>query len=281
MSKYGNDEQPVILMVKVPVYSSNGKSAGETALPEAFSEEVRADLVARAAISDQSEQYQPKGADPLAGLKTSARYRGRKEDFGSIKNHGISMLPREVLAKGKFGKVRRIPSSVKGRRAFPPQVDKKLTEKVNKKEYAKALRCALAASASHKHVLARGHKVDSKIALPIVLDASTESISKTQEAQKLFMLIGLSSDLARSKISRPRSGVGSRKGGVRRAKSLLVVVENTGCPLYRSARNIAGVDVVGVSDLKVLDLAPGAKAGRLAAYTQSALEAVQKRLAHQ
>ncbi len=268
-------------MTKVPVYGAAGKTVGEVQLPEVFSETVRDDLIARAAISDQSEQYQPKGADPLAGLKTSARYRGRKEDFGSIKNHGISMLPREVLAKGRFGKVRRIPSSVKGRRAFPPQVDKKLTEKVNKKEYAKALRCAISATSCHKRVLARGHKVSEKLALPLVLDASAESIFKTRDAQTLFTTIGLSSDLARSRISRPRSGVGSRKGGVRRAKSLLVVVENKDCKLALSARNIAGVDVVSVSDLRVLDLAPGAKAGRLAAYTKSALEAVEKRLSRQ
>ena len=43
-----------------------------------------------------------------------------------------------------------------------------------------------------------------------------------------------------------------------------------------AARNMAGVDVVKVSDLTVEKLAPGAKAGRLAIYTQAALAEIAK-----
>ena len=42
------------------------------------------------------------------------------------------------------------------------------------------------------------------------------------------------------------------------------------------ADGIAGVDVVKVSDLTVEKLAPGAKAGRLAIYTEAALAEIAK-----
>lgn len=266
-----------MLMTKVPVYSAQGKASGEVLLPATFDEEIHEDLIKRAAIADQTQYYQPKGSDIWAGMKTSARYKGRKEDYGSAKNHGIAMLPREIQPKGRFGRVRRIPSSVKGRRAHPPHVDKVLIEKINKKEYAKALRSAVAATGSAKQVARRGHLVASTLKLPIVLDASVESIMKSKQAETILNTIGLSADLARSKVARARTGVGARKGGVKRAKSVLVVVGAKDCGLIRAARNIAGVNVVAVSQLKVLDLAPGAKAGRLTAFTKTALDALDKR----
>ncbi len=266
----------MMLMTKVPVYGADGKAAGEVSLPAVFSETVRPALIARAAMADASMYFQPKGAYPFAGLQTSARYRGRKEDFGSIKNHGISRLPREVLPGGKFGKVKRIAGAVKGRRAHPPMVDKRLIEKINHKEYAKALRSAMAATASVQTVTGRGHKVPAKMMLPIVLDGSVEAFAKTAQAQTLFESIGIGDDMARAKITRVRTGVGSRKGGAKRAKSVLIVVGTGECALTHAARNIAGCNVVSAGKLKVMDLAPGAQAGRLTAYTKQALEALGK-----
>ena len=128
------------------MYSLDGKAVKEVELPAAFSADVRMDLVSRAAISDQTKHYQPKGNDPRAGMETSARYRGRKEDFGSGKNKGTAIRPREVLPKGRLGKVKRIPSAVKGRRAHPPHVNKVIIEEMNRKEYAVALKSAIAAT---------------------------------------------------------------------------------------------------------------------------------------
>lgn len=260
---------------KVPIYGSDGQPVGTADLPGAFDEPVRADLIARAAISDQSYFYQPKGVFPRAGMQTSARYRGRKDDFGSIKNHGIAMRAHEVLAKGKFGKARIIPGTFKGRRAHPPHVEKNLIELMNKREYSKALRSAIAATASAQTVARRGHKVPAKLLLPIVFDSSVEEkIVKTKQISDLLLSLGLEAEMARAQKSHPRSGVGSRKGGARRAKTLLVVVGTHEAPLAHAARNIAGVDVVSVKHLRVLDLAPGAKAGRLTAFTKSALAAI-------
>ncbi len=258
--------------MKVQVYSMEGKALREVELPQQFSSDVRPDLIARAAIADQTLHYQRKGNDPRAGMETSARYRGRKEDFGSGKNKGTAIRPREVLPKGRLGKVKRIPSAVKGRRAHPPHVNKIIIEKINDKEYAVALRSAIAATAHKDVVAARGHKV--KVALPLVLDNSFEKVAKTKDAYRvLSVLIG--EDLARAQKPRQRVGVRARKGGKVYPKSAIIAVSE-GAPVLRAARNIAGVDVVSVGQLTVEKLAPGAKAGRLAIYSEAALAEIAK-----
>ena len=265
-------------MAKAAVYSQDGKKVSDISLPKAFDEQIRADLIKRAAISDQTKEYQPKGTDVWAGVRTSAKYRGRKDDYGSLKNQGGAMLPREVQPKGRHGRVRRIPSAVKGRRAHPPKVEKVIVERINKKEYSKALNSAMAATASAESIAARGHKIDPKISYPIVLDDSADSISKTSDAKKLFEAIGISADMKRARSTKKITGVGARKGGVKRPKSLLVVVSDVHkSKLAKSARNIAGFDVVDAASLRVIDLAPGAKPGRLTAYTKAALELISKR----
>jgi len=261
--------------MKASVLGIDGKKSGEVELPAAFSEVIRSDLIRRAVIHDQTLRYQPKGPDPRAGMKTSARYRGRKEDYGSIKNHGIAMLPREVLPKGKFGKVRIIPSSVKGRRAQGPHVNKILVEEINKKEYAKAIRSAIAATANEASVKGRGHKIDG-VKLPLIIDNKFESVSKTKDAQNILEALGLTADLARATIVHKRSGVGSRKGGRIIPRSALIVVGNNKAAAMRAARNIAGVDIAVADKLTAELLAPGTHCGRLTIYTQSAIDKIAK-----
>ncbi len=254
------------------MYSLDGRAVREVELPPAFSANVQLELIARAAISDQTKHYQRKGNDPRAGMETSARYRGRKEDFGSGKNKGTAIRPREVLPKGRLGKVKRIPSAVKGRRAHPPHVNKIIIEQMNKKEYAVALRSAIAATAHKDIVSARGHKVNGGV--PIVLDNSFEQVNKTKQVYKtLFALIG--SDLARCEKRKIRTGVRKRKGGRTYAKSAIIAVSKD-APILKAARNISGIDVVKVSGLTAELLAPGAKAGRLAIYTEAALAEIAK-----
>ena len=258
--------------MKAQVYSIDGKAGKEVTLPAQFESDVRYDLISRAAISDQTKRYQPKGNDPRAGMETSARYKGRKEDFGSGKNKGTAIRPREILPKGRLGKVKRIPSAVKGRRAHPPHVNKIIIEQINKKEYRVALRSAIAATASKVAVESRGHKVS--VALPIVMSNEFESLARTKlVSATLSKIIG--ADLERATRSKLRTGVRKRKGGKVYPKSAIIAVSKD-APILKSGRNIAGVDVVKVSDLTVEMLAPGAKAGRLAIYTEAALAEIAK-----
>ncbi len=252
----------------------DGKALREVELPRQFEAAVRPELISRAAIADQTKHYQPKGNDPRAGFETSARYRGRKEDFGSGKNKGTAIRPREVLPKGRLGKVKRIPSAVKGHRAHPPHVNKIIVEKINKREYRAALISAIAATAYPAVVSLRGHKIPSALKLPVIFENSFEAVSKTSQVHKCLEAL-FNDDISRAQQRKLRIGIRARKGGKHYPRTALIAVSKD-CPALKAARNIPGVDVVKVSDLTVELLAPGAKAGRLAAYTEAALSEIAK-----
>lgn len=254
--------------MKVDVFGTDGKKTKQIELPKVFNEKVREDLIKRAVLSDQTKKYQPKGNYIWAGLETSARYRGRKEAYGSLKNRGQAMLPREIRPKGKWGDVKKVPFSKGGRRAHPPKVEKIIIEKINKKEYQKALKSALAATANLEIVQKRGHKTT---IAPIILEDTFNTIKKTKDINKILLMI-FEDDLKRGKNTKKRT---TRKGGKRTPKTALIVVTDNS-ELLKSSKNISGVDVVLTKDLTVELLAPGADAGRLTCYTESALKELEK-----
>lgn len=261
--------------MKFDVYSIEGKVEKTIELPAYFTEAVRFDLIKRAVLSDESKLYQPKGAYRWAGLESSAKYKGRKEDFGSLKNRGRAKLPREVGPKGQPGKVKIIPSAVKGRRAHPPKPQKILIEKINSKEYKKALKTALAATTKPELTKARGHVFSTK-QLPLVIDNSFENVNKTKQVFSVFEKLGIASDVVRAKSkSKPLSGTRhTRSKSKYIPKSILVVVKDGS--VLKAAKNLAGVDVVKVSELKVSHLAPGTHPGRLTLFSENAIEELKK-----
>jgi large subunit ribosomal protein L4e len=245
--------------MKATVYSLEGKALKQIDLPGQFDQPGRDDLIKRATLSDESRLFQPKGNYKRAGFETSAKYRGRKEDYGAVKNKGISRLPREVLPEGQFGKVKRVPSAVKGHRAHPPKTEKKIVEEINKKEYRKALLSAIAMSAKSDVVSSR-YKSKISLALPIILEDSFEKLAKTKDVSKVLFALKLEKFLVRAK----------EQG----TKSTLVVV--SGGSILKAARNLPGVDVVSVDKLKVKHLAPGTHPGRLTLYSEAAISKISQ-----
>ena len=222
----------------------------------------------------QSQKRQPYGTDPLAGLRTSADYFGRrKHAYRMTINRGMSRLPRIKTGGGGLGDVRRVPQSVGGRRAHPPKpIDK--SKRLNKREYRKALDSAIAASAVRELVLARGHKIGGSQELPIVFDDSLEKLKKTKEVIEALGKAGLGEDLARGRTRKVPVKNTRRSVKNRNVKSVLIVAgEDKG--VMSAARGIPGVDAVLASDLDVEMLAPGAKAGRLTVWTASALKKIE------
>jgi large subunit ribosomal protein L4e len=246
--------------MKATVYSVEGKVLKQIDLPAVFDSPHRDDLVKRAVLSDESKLYQPKGNYRFAGLETSARYRGRKDDFGSGKNKGIPHLPHEVLPKGQLGKVKRVPHAVKGRRAHPPKPQKKIVELVNKKEYMKALASALSFNVDRNTICKRAN-LEINVSLPIILEANVEKIKKTKDIVKLMDALSLNRLVEKAK-----------KNGT---KSVLFVVSNNSS--FKAASNLPGVDVVRANDLNVKDLAPGTHPGRLTVFSESAIPEIEKR----
>ncbi|MEW6722898.1 MAG: 50S ribosomal protein L4 [Candidatus Micrarchaeota archaeon] len=246
--------------MKATVYSIEGKALRQIDLPAVFESPQRADLVKRAVLSEESRTYQPKGSYRFAGLETSARYRGRKEDFGAVKNKGIPHLPHEVLPKGQLGRVKRVPHAVKGRRAHPPKVAKITAEKMNRKEHLKALGSALAFSADRQSVTGRARS-DIGVSLPLVLESGFEKLSKTKDVLKVMEALNLARFIEKAK----RNGT----------KSALIVVSDGHAG--KAGFSLPGVDVVKASSLKVKDLAPGTHPGRLTLFSESALPELAKR----
>ncbi|MEM3372939.1 MAG: 50S ribosomal protein L4 [Candidatus Anstonellales archaeon] len=262
------------------VYDENGNKIKNVELnPEIFSCEIREDLIKRAVLSDISKYYQPKGVYEKAGFQTSARYRGRKDTYGAIKNRGISRLPREILPDGRFGRVRIVPWSKGGHRAHPPKVEKILYERINKKEYILALKSAFSASASIEYVKKRGHKIDGIESLPIIIsEEALQKIKKTKDAKRLLEQLNLTEELKRSKKGKHRkTGVGKRVNKTKYPKSALLVIEE-----YNSSTkcfdNLPGIDIKSVEDLEVHDLAPGTVPGRLLILSENALSKLEEKI---
>ncbi|MEK6924222.1 MAG: 50S ribosomal protein L4 [Candidatus Micrarchaeota archaeon] len=253
------------------VVDANGKNSGEVNLPEQFFEPLRPDLIRRAFHAQFTLRLQPKGAFPLAGMQTSAGYFGRRHQTRQTINTGRSRLPREKLPGGKLGQVRQVPHAVKGRRCHPPKPQKKLIEKINFKEKNKAIRSAIAATASQQLVQERGHKYAGS--LPLVVTESFEEIKRSKDAQKTLETLGAGQDLQRAREGRRmRSGrARMRKGGYRTPKSVLIIyAKDQG--IWRATRNLPGVNAVRVDKLDVELLAPGGVPGRLAVWTKGAIE---------
>ena len=243
--------------MKANVKAINGSVLHEIELPAVFNEEFRPDLIKRAVLAYQSEQYQPYGANPYAGMRTSA------EGWGS--KRGESKIPR--IKNGSRGA--KVPQTKGGHPAHAPKVEKILVEKINKKEKAKAIRSAIAATVNTELVTARGHKFEGDAA--IIVEDAFEALAKTAEVKKELIALGVGADLERAKNSRAiRAGRGKTRGRkYKQAKAVLIV---TAAPAFTAGANIAGVDVMPVTSLNANVLAPGTHAGRLTVWTEAAVK---------
>ncbi len=245
----------------------------EIELPRQFEEEYRPDLIKRAFESYASQKYQPKGSYKYAGLQNVAEYYGRRHAWRATINTGQSRVPREKIAKGRSGRVLRIPSAVKGRRAHPPKTEKIITLKINKKELFKAMRSAISATVNEKIVRIRGHQFDK---IPLIAPQKIEEISKTKDLKKYLSQFKVEEDLVKSENRKKRSGVSLlRRGGYKTRKTILLVVGGD-CPLMKAGRNIPGAAVKRVESLDINDVAPGGVAGRLTIWSENAVKKMKE-----
>ncbi len=258
-------------MIIMNVYGLDGKVEKSVEAPKAFSGEWREDIVRRALLAEQSRDYQPQGHFLLAGLQTTAVYVGKySAAYRRGRHMGIAIRPRQKLGGGAQGDVRRIPSAVKGHRASPHRIEKILEEQINNKEYAAAIRSAIAGSSNASAVKSR-HTVGIS-ELPIVVDDKLEVIGKTKELVKVLAAFGLSADLGRSHSPRLRKGL-KRSGKTRHFRNSVLIVSKSGGALAKAGRNIPGVDVCPVAELTIRKLAPGALP-RLSIWTEGAAAGV-------
>jgi large subunit ribosomal protein L4e len=245
--------------VKANVIDLSGNASGQVDLPPVFDEEYRPDLIKRAVLAAQANRLQPYGPHFYAGMNTSAQSWGP--------GHGVSRVPR--LKNGR--KAAGIPMAVGGRRSHPPRPEADRTEKINIKERRKAIRSAIAATASTELVMARGHKFSRE--LPLVAENAIESLDKTADVRKFLVAAGLWDDVERAKLGRNiRAGKGKMRGRKYKNRKSLLIVAASDQGLGKAARNLPGVDFITVEKLNAELLAPGTQAGRLTIWTESSLQ---------
>ncbi|WP_323173786.1 50S ribosomal protein L4 [Natrialba sp. PRR66] len=246
------------------VRNLDGSDAGSVDLPAVFETQYRPDLIARAVNVAQANRKQDYGADEFAGMRTPA------ESFGS--GRGMAHVPKQD------GRGRRVPQTVKGRKAHPPKAEKDQSESINTKAKKLAVRSAIAATTDAELVAERGHAFDDDTEIPVVVADEFEDLQKTKEVVEFLEAAGLAEDIQRADEGRNvRSGRGKTRGRKYKTPTSILFVTSSETGPSRAARNLAGADVATAAEVNAEDLAPGAQPGRLTVWTESALEEVADR----
>ncbi len=262
--------------MKLKVLDLNAQEKGSVNAPAQFLEPVRLDLIKRAAAAMQSRVRQAYGASPRAGMRHSAELSRRRKNYRGSYGHGISRVPRKIMTRRgtRFMWVgAQAPGTVGGRRAHAPKACKNLVKDMNKKERKKAIRSALAASISRDYTIARGHRTPENF--PFILSADFEKVAKTKEIIGTLNKLGLEAELERAGQKSIRAGKGTMRGRKYKTRKGPVIVVSDTCALSK-VTNVPGLEIVNVSELNALTLAPGTIGGRLALYTEAALKKVEE-----
>ncbi len=254
---------------KVSVLGLDGKKIKDLVIPTTFQAPFRPDLIRRAVLACQANKKQPQGRDPLAGTRNTAESRG----VGT----GRARVPR--IRGGGTGKVDQgafAPGTVGGRLPFPPKAEKKIGEKINKKERRLAINSAIAATGNVGLVRLRGHQFEENVKLPLVVSDELEDISKTSNVLDVFKVLGVYPDIVRASVKKIRPGKGKMRGRkYKKKKSVLIVISELKKAIIKSARNIQGVDVMFMDYINAELLAPGGHPGRLVIWTESAFKQIK------
>ncbi len=255
--------------MKGTLYDINGKKKKEIEMPECFSQKVRKDIVAKYFEVDKFTQ--PYTPDKKAGKKHSASgtISHKRHDWKGHYGKGISRIPRKTMNRRGtqfFWVGAEISSTRGGRRAHPPKGIGK-ERKINKKEMKIAFDSGFAATANKDWILERYETLDK-------FDVKVPAVIEVKDNMKVKKIIAMLKEIFGDNISlimkskTVRPGKGKRRG--RKYKS------NAGVLLIKSENEkikMKGIDIKDVGDITISDLCP---LGRLAVYTEKALEELKK-----
>lgn len=259
--------------MQVSVYDLKGNAKGKTEVPAKLLADKRKDLIKKAVLAEKSRKRQAYGADPVAGMRSSAYYHGRRSKRNSMMNREIARMPRIINMGFLNFRARNVPQAVKGRKAHPPKAEKVWTLKINKKEWISALYSAISFSFDKDSVSLRGHAVSGLKDYPLVVDDSFNELKKTKDVLDALNALGLSEELKRCSEKKVRGTKGKMRGRKYKSRKGPVIIVSEKADVKKAAKNLAGVDIVCAGELNVDDFAPGTNPGRMALWTKSALEA--------
>lgn len=140
---------------------------------------------------------------------------------------------------------------------------------INQRRYAVV--SAIAASAVPSLVMARGHRIESIREVPLVVSDILESISTTKAAVAFLKAVNAFADVEKvSDSKRLRAGKGKMRNRRFRMRKGPLVVYSKDQGITKAFRSIPGVELLPVTALNLLKLAPGGHLGRFVIWTQSA-----------
>jgi len=255
---------------EVHVYSLDGEVAGKVELPAVFGAPLRLDLIRRAVTAFQANRRQPYGPNRKAGMRHSVRWSG--------KGHGVSRVPR--IRGTMIGA--QAPGTRGGRKGHGPKPWADWSKKINAKERVKARNSAIAALHQAELVSRRGHRFEAGRTLPIVVENGLEELDvndlehATKRGVEILRALGVYADVERAiRGTHIRAGRGKMRGRRYRTPRSVLLVAAKLDGIERCFRNLAGVEVVSPALLDAEILAPGGDPGRLAIFTERALEALR------
>ncbi len=249
------------------VYSITGEKIKTVQLPFVFNTPFRHDLIHRIYVIQNTHSFQPKGTHPTAGMDVSA------DSLDPPTGHGQSRVARIRAggAGGRGGQGGEVASTRGGRQAHPPNVERVIHKKSNKKERMVALCSAIAATGSKERITRRNHFIGKFSQFPIIVEDKMESISKTSEVVALMKSLGISEDADRLQYRKVRTGKAALRGRTKRTGASILLVAKDSTNLVLASGSMRGIEARDASNLSVLDLAPGGEPARLAVYSESAI----------
>uniref|UniRef100_T1J057 Large ribosomal subunit protein uL4 C-terminal domain-containing protein n=1 Tax=Strigamia maritima TaxID=126957 RepID=T1J057_STRMM len=249
----------------INVYSEKNERSGVTiSLPAVFRAPIRPDIVDFVHANLAKNRRQPYAVSKDAGHQTSA------ESWGT--GRAVARIPRvrgggtHRSGQGAFGNMCR-----GGRMFAPTKTWRRWHRKVNVNQRRYAMCSAIAASGIPALVMSKGHKIELTPEIPLVVSDKIQDITKTKQAVLFLKKLKAWVDIEKVyKSKRFRAGKGKMRNRrrIQRLGPLIVYGKDKG--IKRAFRNIPGVDLIKVTCLNILKLAPGGHVGRFVIWTESA-----------
>merc|ERR1711970_1527227 len=255
---------------QVSVYDESGAAAGQVATPAVFRAPIRSDIVNFVHTNLRKNARQATGVKKIAGEQTSA------ESWGT--GRAVARIPRVRGGGTHRSGAAAFGNMCRGGRMFNPNKTwRRWFRKVNITQRRYATVSAIAATALPALAMAKGHQISRVPEIPLVVDDSVQSISKTKDAVGVMRHLEAWADVERVKDSRRmRAGRGKMRNRryVQKRGPLIIYDQDEGITL--GFRNIPGVTLLPVDKLNLLKLAPGGHVGRFCIWTASAFNALDQ-----
>jgi large subunit ribosomal protein L4e len=249
------------------VYSEKGEvTESNVTLPAVFRAPIRPDIVNFVHFQMRMNGRQPYAVSEKAGHQTSA------ESWGT--GRAVARIPRvrgggtHRSGQGAFGNMCR-----GGRMFAPTKTWRRWHRRININQRRYAMCSAIAATGIPALVMSKGHRVENLPEIPLVVSDKVQEYKKTKEAVQLLKRVKAWQDIEKVRNSkRFRAGKGKMRNRrrIQRRGPLIIYDKDNG--IVRAFRNIPGINLLNITSLNLLKIAPGGHVGRFCIWTESAFK---------